>query len=80
MDAKAIICTTLHQFEEKSHDNILIVDHLSSHKVMPLVDLAIIHGGQGSVQTAINAGIPIIGIPLHVEQGLNVAMIVRHGA
>ncbi len=80
MDVKAIICTTLHQFEEKSQDKILIADHLPSHKVMPLVDLAIIHGGQGSVQTAINAGIPIIGIPLHVEQGLNVAMIVRHGA
>jgi len=80
LDAKIIICTTLHNFNLKSQDNILITDHLPSYKVMPMMDLAIIHGGQGSVQTAINAGIPIIGIPLHVEQGLNVAMIVRHGA
>ena len=80
MNVKAIICTTLHKFKEKTHDNILIIDHLPSHKVMPLMDLAIIHGGQGSVQTAINSGIPIIGIPLHVEQGLNVAMIERHEA
>ena len=47
---------------------------------MQMMDIAIIHGGQGSVQTAINAGIPIVGIPLHIEQGLNVAMIERHGA
>lgn len=80
MDAKVIICTTIHNFREKSRGNILITDHLPSHKVMPMVDLAIIHGGQGSVQTAIDAGIPIIGIPLHVEQGLNVAMVERHGA
>jgi UDP:flavonoid glycosyltransferase YjiC (YdhE family) len=80
LDVKTIICTTLHKFKIKSQDNILVTDHLPSHKVMPMMDIAIIHGGQGSVQTAINSGIPIIGIPLHVEQGLNVAMIVRHGA
>ena len=80
LDVKTIICTTLHKSKIKSQDNILVTDHLPSHKVKPMMDLAIIHGGQGSVQTAINSGIPIIGIPLHVEQGLNVAMIVRHGA
>ena len=80
LNAKVIICSTLHKFREKPQNNILVVDHLPSHKVMPLMDMAIIHGGQGSVQTAIDAGIPIIGIPLHVEQGLNVAMIERHGA
>ena len=45
-----------------------------------MVDVAVIHGGQGSVQTAIASGTPLVGIPLHVEQGLNVAMIERHGA
>jgi len=80
LPAKVIICSTLHQFREKSDENILVVDHLPSHKVMPLVDVAIIHGGQGSVQTSINSGTPIIGIPLHVEQGLNIAMVERHGA
>ncbi len=80
IDSKIIICSTIHKFREKSHDNILVVGHLPSHKVMPLMDLAIIHGGQGSVQTAIDSGTPVIGIPLHVEQGLNVAMLERHGA
>jgi len=47
---------------------------------MPLVDLVIIHGGQGSVQTAIAAGVPLIGFPLQGEQSFNLAMIERHGA
>ena len=49
-------------------------------KVMPLVDLAIIHGGQGSVQTAIASGIPIIGFPLQPEQEFNLRMMENHGA
>ena len=80
LDAKIVILSTVHKIKETSHDNILVVDHLPSHKVMPLMDVAIIHGGQGSVQTAIDAGTPIVGIPLHVEQGLNVANIEKHGA
>ncbi|MCS5421361.1 MULTISPECIES: glycosyltransferase [Psychrilyobacter] len=80
LDAKIVILSTVHKIKETSHDNILVVDHLPSHKVMPLMDVAIIHGGQGSVQTAIDAGTPIVGIPLHVEQGLNVANVEKHGA
>lgn len=80
LDAKVILLTTVHKFKESSHDNVLVVDHLPSHKVMPMVDLAIIHGGQGSVQTAIDGGTPIIGIPLHVEQGLNVSLVKKHNA
>lgn len=80
IDAKIVIVTTLHNVNMSSHDNILIVDHLPSHKVMPHMDLAIIHGGQGSVQTAIAGATPLLGIPLHVEQGLNVSIVERHHA
>ncbi len=80
LDARIIILTTVHSIKETSHDNILVVNHLPSHKVMPLMDVAVIHGGQGSVQTAIDGGAPIVGIPLHVEQGLNVSMMEKHGA
>ena len=38
---------------------------------MPRVDLAITAGGQGSVQTAMAAGTPVLGIPLQPEQDLN---------
>ncbi len=87
MDAQIIILTTLHNMKEidsavssSQKKNILIVEHLPSHKVMPMVDLAIIHGGQGSIQTAIASGVPVLGIPLHVEQGLNVSILERHKA
>ncbi|WP_157950012.1 nucleotide disphospho-sugar-binding domain-containing protein [Vallitalea okinawensis] len=80
LDAKAIICSTVHKFANQSNSNILVVEHLPSHKIMPMVDIAIIHGGQGSVQTAIESGTPIIGIPLHMEQGLNVVIVERNGA
>ena len=80
LKARVIICSTLHQFKMKQAPNIMVIDYLPSHKVMPLVDLAIIHGGQGSVQTAIESETPIIGIPLHVEQGLNVSIVEKHGA
>lgn len=78
--ARIIICSTVHEIKDQSNSNMLIVDHLPSHQIMPLVDIAIIHGGQGSVQTAIESATPIIGIPLHVEQGLNVALVERNGA
>ena len=44
------------------------------------MDVAIIHGGQGSVQTAIASGIPVIGFPLHGEQQFNLQMVEQHGA
>jgi len=80
IDAKIIILTTLHKFKDINEDNIMVVNHLPSHKVMPMMDLAIIHGGQGSIQTAIASSTPVIGIPLHVEQGLNVSILERHQA
>jgi UDP:flavonoid glycosyltransferase YjiC (YdhE family) len=47
---------------------------------MPQVDLAVTTGGQGSVQTAMASGTPLLGIPLHIEQDLNIALVERLGA
>jgi UDP:flavonoid glycosyltransferase YjiC (YdhE family) len=46
---------------------------------MPQVDLAVITGGQGSVQTAMATGTPFVGLPLQPEQEFNVSLAVRHG-
>ncbi len=45
-----------------------------------MVDLSIIHGGQGTVYTAAYAGKPILGYPMQFEQHLNLEKIVGHGA
>ncbi len=80
LDCRVIFCTTIHPKHFKSSKNILLKDHIPSHKVIPLCDLAIIHGGQGSIQTAIASGTPIIGFPLQPEQNLNLQLIENHKA
>jgi UDP:flavonoid glycosyltransferase YjiC (YdhE family) len=80
MDIRAVFCSLVHDQTFHSSKNILVVDFLPSHLVMPLCDLAIIHGGQGSVQTAISAGIPLIGFPIQPEQNFNLKQVERHGA
>lgn len=80
MDVCAVVVTTIHRERFTTSSNILLKRFLPSHKVMPLCDLVITHGGQGSVQSAIAAGVPLIGIPLQPEQFFNVKQVERHGA
>jgi len=64
----------------KLSDNILLKKFIPSiDKVNRMVDLAIIHGGQGTVFTAVYAKKPIIGFPMHIEQHINLEKIVGHG-
>lgn len=58
----------------------MVAGVLPSHLVMPRVDLAVTTGGQGSVQCAMAAGVPLVAIPLHAEQELNSALVERLGA
>ena len=44
-----------------------------------MVDLAITHGGRGSIYTVVFSGKPAIGIPLHSEQQHNLDNLLRHG-
>ena len=60
--------------------NVLVYDWLPAPKVNPLADIAVIHGGQGTVQTACAAGTPFIGIGLQPEQESNIDAIVRQGS
>ena len=65
----------------KFRNNILLEKFVPSiaylHKK---VDLAIIHGGQGTVYSAAYAGRPIIGFPMQYEQHLNLEKMVGHGS
>lgn len=61
-------------------DNILLKKFVPSlSKLIDKVDLAIIHGGQGTVFSAVLAKKPIIGYPMHMEQHINLEKIVGHG-
>jgi UDP:flavonoid glycosyltransferase YjiC (YdhE family) len=80
LDARILVAATTHDLGEVANDQILVAGVLPSHLVMPAVDLAVIAGGQGSVQTALASGVPFIGIPLQPEQDANVAFAQRQGA
>ena len=77
---RVIVGATIHELGDLAAEGeVVVAGLLPSHRVMPLVDLAVIMGGQGSVQTAMCSGTPYLAFPLHPEQELNVALGVRHG-
>jgi UDP:flavonoid glycosyltransferase YjiC (YdhE family) len=78
--ANVIVAATVHDLGDVNANNVTIGGVLPSHKIMPRVDLAITTGGQGSVQCAMAAGTPLIGIPLHPEQDSNIHFLAARGA
>ncbi|MFU0785876.1 MAG: Glyco-tran-28-C domain-containing protein [Enterococcus gilvus] len=53
--------------------NIHVFDWLPAFELSKHVDFSVIHGGEGTVQTACASGKPFIGIGLQYEQEVNVA-------
>jgi len=80
LDARLIVAASGHDLRDLEGDGVTVEPLLPSHKVMPRVDLAVTAGGQGSVQTALASGVPLIGIPLQGEQDANVWLAQRQGA
>jgi len=60
--------------------NVHVTDWLPAHQLGNAVDLAITHGGEGTVQTSCVQGWPFIGIPLQFEQRFNVQRCVAFGS
>lgn len=64
----------------KLNDNILLKKFIPNiDTLIRNVDLAIIHGGRGTVHTVAYSGKPAIGIPLHSEQQNNLENLKRRG-
>jgi hypothetical protein len=80
LDVRILVAGTIHDLKDLTTDRIMVEGVLPSHLVMPQVDLAVTTGGQGSTQTAMASGTPLLGIPLHIEQDLNIALLERLGA
>ncbi|MGO2110406.1 MAG: glycosyltransferase, partial [Pseudoclavibacter sp.] len=59
--------------------NVHLVGLVPAHRLGGLVDAAVLHGGQGTVQTACATGIPFVGMGLQPEQGWNIEVCVRAG-
>lgn len=60
-------------------DHVHVVDHLPAHRLAGLIDASVIHGGEGTVQTACASGAPFAGIGLQPEQRWNIREAERSG-
>jgi UDP:flavonoid glycosyltransferase YjiC (YdhE family) len=76
---RILVASTIHDLRNTDED-ILVEPMLPGHLVMPRVDLAVTAGGQGSVQTALASGTPLVGVPLQPEQDLNLRLAEKQGA
>ena len=76
---RVIVGATIHDFGPNDDPDIVVAGILPSHEIMPRVDVAVTMGGQGTVQTAMFSGTPLVAIPLHAEQELNVDLAARQG-
>ena len=80
LGARILVAATVHDLRDLEGERVMVEGVLPSDQVMRQVDLAVTAGGQGSVQTALACGLPMIGIPLQAEQDANVAFAERQGA
>jgi UDP:flavonoid glycosyltransferase YjiC (YdhE family) len=78
--ARVLVAGTVHAIGDLHSGRTCVAGVLPSHLVMPRVDLAITTAGQGSVQTAMAAGTPLLAVPLQPEQTLNAVLVERLGA
>jgi len=59
--------------------NVTVTDWLPALPVNQIADLAVIHGGIGTVLTAAMAGKPVVGVGMQMEQVANLACLERMG-
>jgi len=59
--------------------NVIVTGFLPAHKVNPMADISVIHGGQNTVMNACMSGTPIVGVGMHPEQQANLDACVRKG-
>jgi len=59
--------------------NVTVTDWVPALQVNKMADLAVIHGGIGTVMTASLAGKPVVGVGMQMEQVANLAALERLG-
>jgi UDP:flavonoid glycosyltransferase YjiC (YdhE family) len=78
--ARVLVAGTVHAVGDLHSGRTCVAGVLPSHLVMPRVDLAVTTAGQGSVQTAMASGTPLLAVPLQPEQTLNAVLVEKLGA
>ena len=63
----------------KIPSNVIVTGFIPAHKVNPMADISVIHGGQNTVMQACLSGTCIVGVGMHPEQQANLDACVRKG-
>lgn len=78
-----IVCATTTILDPKelgeNNERFFAARFMPAHLVNEMADVAVTHGGQGTIQTAIWAGTPVVGIGFQAEQQANIDGLVRAG-
>lgn len=62
-------------------DTIFLSDtFMPAARICAMAEAALVHGGQGTMQTAIHAGVPVVGVAMQAEQQTNPDNLARQGA
>lgn len=76
-----VVCSTTSILEPEelgpNTDRFYACKFLPAHLVNEMADVAVLHGGQGTIQTAAWAGTPVVGIGFQAEQQANIDGLVR---
>jgi hypothetical protein len=75
----APVAAHIEGMDVKVPSNVLVTGFLPAHKVNPMADISVIHGGQNTVMQACLSGTPIVGVGMHPEQQANLDACVRKG-
>ncbi|NTW97894.1 MAG: hypothetical protein HGB28_05015 [Oscillochloris sp.] len=60
-------------------ENVIVEKLFPPIEVAALADVAVIHGGQGTIYSTLFAGTPFVGVPMFSEQQYNLEAISRRG-
>ena len=76
-----VIAPVAHYLEpgDKVPGNVHVTDLVPVHLMGDLLDAAVLHGGQGTLQTACATGVPFIGMGLQPEQTWHVKLCEQRG-
>lgn len=55
--------------------NVHALDYGPGHLLMEMASVVVNHGGNGTVNQAILAGRPVVGVPYHLDQSINLAQV-----
>ncbi|MCG8702177.1 MAG: hypothetical protein MI922_29255 [Bacteroidales bacterium] len=78
-----IVCSTTTIIDPKqlgeNNERFFATRFMPTHLVNEMADIAFLHGGQGTIQTAVWAGTPVVGIGFQAEQQANIDGIAKQG-